>query len=121
MNIRPITDTLREIRNGALLEECDQALHQLIDDCLLAHKTGTLTISIKLTPPKQGSDYMHVLGDVKASKPVTPAETMFFMDNSGNLVRRNPKQPELGFAAGEVDEDGVVTEVDSQQQPAKEA
>lgn len=121
MKVRPMTDTLRDVRNGSLIEECDEALHQLIDDCMLTHKAGTLTITLKLTPPKQGTDYMHVNGAVKATKPVVPADTMFFMDGHGNLTRRDPKQPELGFA-DEVDKDtGEVKEVDGQPQTAKEA
>lgn len=111
MQMRPITDTIREIRGGALQDECDAALHQLIDDCLLAKKAGTLTLTIKLTPPKESSDIMHVTGEVKATKPVTPAQTLFFIDSHGNLVKRDPRQPELGLEdTKEAEQSGQVKE-----------
>lgn len=111
--VRPVTDTLREVRQGALLDEADQAFHQLIEDCMLSRKAGKLTITLKLNPPKTGDDIMHVIGEVAATKPVTPAQTLFFKDTHGNLVSRDPRQPDFGF--------GGVNEAEQDSTEAKEA
>lgn len=93
--VRPFNAVLQELRGGSAHAELGEALVELTNACIQTEKSGTLTLTIKVSPSGDGMTVL-VTDDVKVKAPVPAKQpTLYFPDQNGNLSRRNPAQPEL--------------------------
>lgn len=94
--MRPITDVLREYRNGRLADVASQRLAELVQAVDETNKAGTLTITFKVKPEKGGGSQKTIACDVKSKIPeLDLPEAVFFSDEHGNLHRADPQQSEM--------------------------
>jgi hypothetical protein len=93
--IRPFPDWLREQRKGSLVAELGEALNHLADKVLELDKPGEITIKLKLSPHGE-MIAVHDQVVLKVPEPDKPP-SLYFSDN-GNLIRHNPRQPDLPFS-----------------------
>lgn len=95
-HIRPFAEWLHEQRNGLTQSELSDAFNELIEAVAEHGKVGTLTFTVKVKPAARDAHMVVVLDDIKIKKPEgDKAESIFFIDPSGNLTRHNPAQPSL--------------------------
>jgi len=85
-------DWLRSYSLGALDDRLTAALGDLASEVVLLEKTGTLTLTLKLSEKAGGVVVEH---DVKTSHPKTKNGQFFYLTASGELTRRDPAQPQL--------------------------
>jgi hypothetical protein len=112
--MRLITDVLRDIRRGRVVDAATLELASVVRDAKATGKPGELTIKLKITPDKADPDVIRVSAEVKGKSPRPDLpDGMFFTNEEGDLLREDPKKIHR-FAgvsdAEEVDADGVVTE-----------
>lgn len=96
-HVRPFGEFLQQQRRGALHGELSEALHELLAAVKDTGKAGALTIQIKVKPAAKGNAEQVLISDlVKTTKPaVERPESIFFLDDAGNLSRSDPRQTEL--------------------------
>lgn len=95
--VLPFAVFLQQQRRGLLHGELSDALHDLLAAVKDTGKPGSLTLQIKVKPAAKGNAEQVLVSDlVVAKKPaVERPESIFFLDDSGNLSRSDPRQPEL--------------------------
>jgi hypothetical protein len=92
--IRPITDTLRHIGAGCLIDEASEKLSELVNAVSSTGKAGKLTITIDIRKATAGA--LAVAGKVTIKKPAEPAiEVLMFPTPEGNLLTEDPSQIKL--------------------------
>ena len=91
---RPFADWLREQSNGRTLDELSDALADVSAAVRETGKKGTLTLTITISPVKNGGGALVVADQVKALAPKPDRRTsVFYADDHGNLTREDPRQP----------------------------
>lgn len=91
--MRPITDVLREYRNGRAADVASLQLAEVIRAVDATNKAGELTITIKVKPEKGGGSQKTLAINCKSKVPQTDIpEAVFFSDADGNLHRSDPAQ-----------------------------
>lgn len=99
--MRPITDVLREYRNGRAADVASQRLAELVQAVDETGKAGSLTITFKVKPEKGGGSQKTIACDVKSKIPeIDLPEAVFFSDAEGSLHRADPHQREMFTEAG---------------------
>lgn len=94
--IRPFTDFLQEHRHGELHGEVSAALNDLVQAVTGIGKSGSLTLTITIEPAGTNHEQVLVKDDVVVKQPKPARESAIcFVDDEGNLSRRDPRQPEL--------------------------
>ena len=108
---KPITDVIREYRNGQLVEQATEAFADLIQQVQLTRKGGSFTLSLKVTPEAGSANGVEVVADmsVKAPRPTLP-KAIFFVDSDFSLSRNDPAQREM-FSERIDESTGEVTRV----------
>lgn len=98
--VRPFADFLREQSKGALHEELSVGLHDLVEAVTATGRAGSITLTLKIKPATKGNTDSLLVAENVTVKAPTPdrGESIFFVDDNGNLSRRNPSQPELPLA-----------------------
>lgn len=95
-HIRPFLEWMAEQRGGQLASEMSNALNELVDAVNMFHKSGTLTLTIKIKPAHSGEGMVFVIDDVVNKPPEAERpQIIYFIDEDKNLSRANPAQPEL--------------------------
>lgn len=95
--IRPITDTLRQIGGGALIDEASDKLAALVTAIGESGGTGKLTLELSIKKATRGGA-MHITGAIKMTKPKDlPMEALMFATPEGNLVVDDPNQMKLNL------------------------
>jgi hypothetical protein len=95
MPARPITDTLRHIGGGTLIDQASDKLAELVNAVDASGKGGTLTLVIAVKKATRGGA-MHIAGKVSLKKPAEePMEAMLFATPEGNLIADDPRQQKL--------------------------
>ena len=99
MSIRPIVDTLRELRHGAMLDEASEQMAEVVKRVSETGKAGSLLIKLTVKPAGRGMVRTVVIeDDVAAKLPEADKEvTVFFPLSDGNLSRQDPSQMNLGL------------------------
>ncbi len=93
--VRPFAAFLQEQRGGATHAEISDAFAGLVAACVEHGKPGSLALTIKVKPNKDGIT-VFVSDMVTVKKPLGErAETIFYTDEQGNVSRRDPRQIEL--------------------------
>jgi hypothetical protein len=96
--MKPITDILREYRNGRAVDVASLDLNELIRAVDATGKPGELTITIKVKPEKGGGSQKVLAIGIKSKIPkVDIPEAVFFSDGDGDLHRQDPAQAEMTF------------------------
>lgn len=100
---RPIVDTLREIRHGAMLEDASEELAKIVRRVAETGKPGSLTMKLVVRPTGRGSVRTLVIEDQLMTKIPQPDRevTIFFPTADGNLTRNDPSQMSLGLRSVE--------------------
>ena len=91
---RQIVDTLRDIREGGLISELDDAVEELVLACQRTGKVGQMTLTIKCKPEIKFNT-MVLEDNLKVIAPQDPKATMFHVTDDMTLSLRNPRQPDL--------------------------
>lgn len=106
---RDFVEVFTELRGGECARLCTQKLNAATQAAVETGKTGSVTLTIKISP--QGNQAM-VSDTVKAVIPeFTPQPTVMFVDDEFNLSRRNPKQMNISDIIP-TEEKGDVVKVD---------
>jgi hypothetical protein len=94
--MRLITDIMRDVKKGRLVEEATAALAEVVRAVDELGKAGSVSITITVKPG-DGNEKTLVatLGVKKPAREIPPA--IFFSDADGDLHRSDPAQSELGF------------------------
>jgi len=97
---KPITDTLRQLRNGVFADEAGEALAELVKQVTEHGKGGKMTIELTIKPAGKKHAAVIVTGKhvVKAPQDV-PDETLLFPTPEGNLLSEDPRQQKLDLKA----------------------
>lgn len=113
--MRAFIDTIRDIRDGELLNELPRLLQEVIEAVQATNKKGKLVITLEMAPSKQVGNMVLLTDDVKQTipEPDRNTTTVFFITEESDLSRRDPRQPKLPQMDGPR---GVV-----QQMPAERA
>jgi hypothetical protein len=88
------TSTLTALRQGETLAALDAELAALTKAVTERKRPGTLTLTLKITPNARRG--VRVLDDVVARPPKEDrAETFFYANAEGQLLRNDPDTPDL--------------------------
>lgn len=94
--MRPITDILRDIRKGRVVDDATSKLQRVVESVMETKKAGTLTIQLTVKPQKNDDEQVVIVSTVKAKTPeMDLPDAIFFVDDEFDLVRDDPKQREL--------------------------
>lgn len=96
MATRPITDTLRDLRNGLLLDEMSEQMKELVNAVESTGKAGAMTLKIEIKPMKDMDGAIVIKDTVTMRMPkIESSGTVLFVTPEGNTSRRNQRQDEL--------------------------
>jgi len=94
MPIKPAIDTLRDLRNGDLLDDLSLDLHEVIAACDDTGKKGQVTITLSVNPDPQTGTVV-ITDTIKTKVPEDVKATLFHVTTEKNLSLRNPRQPDI--------------------------
>jgi len=99
MATRPITDTLRLLQGGMLLDKASDELAALVKGVDETGKPGKLTITLAL---RKSAGAIEIVADVKAKTPeAKPDSDLLWPTVEGNLSVDNPNQRKLDLRVAE--------------------
>ncbi|SRR5260221_77414 len=96
---RPIMETLREIRHGAMLDEAAVQLADAVRSVFESGKAAQFKLTLTIKPASRGSVRTVILEDSISVKLPEPDKevTIFFPTGDGTLSRSDPAQLPLGL------------------------
>lgn len=101
--MRPITDILRDIRQGRVVDYATAKMAELMQSIQATGKSGSITIVLKLKPETDNNgvvDRVEIESDVKVSAPkASLPKGAFFVSRENDLLRDDPRQREMFSAA----------------------
>ena len=87
-------DVLGKLEDGIAFEEMNSALQELVQAVMMHRKAGEITLKLAVAP--NGETAVSVKAKITAKVPEgARGVTVFFASPSGQLLRKNPNQPEL--------------------------
>lgn len=93
---RPFADTTRNLRHGAFLDECAEALQAVVAEVEKTGKSGKLVVELTVKPASKTQGAVTVLDKITTKLPQLPAgETILFVTNENNLVTQDPRQAKM--------------------------
>lgn len=105
-----ITDTLREIRKGAVVDQASVKLADLVCAVTEHGKAGSLTIKLDVKPQEGDRGLVTVTASLKVVRPEAGIpDAIFYVDGEGGLHRNDPDQGDFIRDAGKLS--GGVREV----------
>lgn len=94
--MKPITDTLRSLRGGVLVDEASTALADLVNAVMESGKAGELTIKLRLTKASRGSGAIVIRDSIAVKRPADDVlETILYATPEGSLLTQDPRQQTL--------------------------
>lgn len=100
--VRPFAAVLQELNRGQVHHQLSEELHALVDAVREHGTKGTLTLALDVAPIAKGdTSALTVAAKVACKAPTAPQTSAFFVDSSGNLSRRDPRQTALPIPADE--------------------
>jgi len=92
--MKPFTDVIGEIENGAFLKELTEATYNMVASVTDTRKPGVLTIKLGFAPTGRGS--VEISTKVESKEPEHDrATTTFFVGQGFVLMRDDPRQQKL--------------------------
>ncbi|TDD77718.1 hypothetical protein [Actinomadura rubrisoli] len=96
IQVRPFADVLRDLGRGCVIDEAAVMLQDLVRAVRDYGKKGTFNLRVEIAPMKGENEALIVSASATAKPPAGEATTgVFFADGVGNLVRDDPRQPQL--------------------------
>ena len=105
MKIKPAQATLNELRDGQVMNELAQAIHDAMGAAHHFHKAASVNLSITFKPmgTEGVSDAFEVVAVVDTKLPkANPPSTLMFKDEEGNPSRQQTRQAEMPFSVAGV-------------------
>ncbi len=91
-----VTTLLLELNNGETEQELTEALRAVTQAVTLTQKAGTVALELKISPNGRRGNSVEVEANVKVKAPSFPPEaSVYFVEEGGNLTKRDPRQPRL--------------------------
>lgn len=85
---------LQEYDSGNAITEASEAIRLAVDAVRRFDKAAVVSIDIKIEPT--GKNALVLSAEITSKLPKeTPHKSVFFHDDSNNLFRNNPQQPEM--------------------------
>lgn len=101
--VRPITDTLRQLRQGVFVDEASESFAELVKQVTEHGKAGKLTLEITIKPVGKKNSALNVTGKCTVKAPQDmPDETLMFPTPEGNLLTEDPRQQKLDLKVAAV-------------------
>lgn len=93
----PIIQMLRDADRGRLISDMQEGMTRIVDAIENARGAGTgeLVLKIKVKSKSEGTYTLTPTLTVKAPEPPRQDMITFLDDQSGELIRRDPRQPDL--------------------------
>lgn len=96
IQVRPFADILRDLGRGAVIDEAAVMLQDLVRAVRDYGKKGTFNLKVEVQPMKGENEALIVSAAATAKPPAGEATSaVFFADGHGNLLREDPRQPQL--------------------------
>lgn len=98
MKVKSAQATLIELRDGQVLNELAQSIHNAMQAVETFRKPAEVTLSITIKPlgTEGVSDAVEFIAEVTEKLPkAKPPSTLFFVDGDGNPSKQREKQPDL--------------------------
>lgn len=86
------SEFIAQHRNGVADADIAEALANLAEKCARLGKSGSLTLTLKVSP--QG-DMLGIADTLTVKAPNATEERLYWLDLAGRLTRNNPLQPQL--------------------------
>ena len=87
-----IFDTLSAIDRGSFAHDLQDAMKEVVQECVGTQKKGKVTIEIEIDPDTK-TDSIRVSGKIKKTLPQLPKKaSIFFPQQDGTLTRMNAAQ-----------------------------
>ncbi len=101
--MRLITDVLRDIRKGRVVDAASEELAAVVRAVLDTDKAGELTLKLKVKPQGKGDNAVIVSVAVASKRPQADLpDALFFADLDGDLLRDDPTQQRMFADAGTI-------------------
>ena len=114
---RSLTQTIGMLRYGALSDEADAQLAELLAACEATGKAGAITLTIAFKPGKGGQ--VEIADEVKVKMPKRDRQTsILFMGEDGGLQTTDPRQRTLELSSVETRQVGKLADPLAAGQPA---
>ncbi len=95
MELKPITETLRHVRGGMLLDEASEKLAEIVKAVDITGKAGRITIELQVKKLSR-SGALEIIDKVTSKIPAeAPLTTMMYPTPEGNLITEDPRQQKL--------------------------
>ena len=90
-------ETILQMNSGATVAELSEALEKVVVAVRAAGKTGSITLTVKVSPASKGSaDVLMVESQVRMKLPEPErGMTIFYATEDNRLVRNDPRQQQL--------------------------
>lgn len=99
--MRLITDVLRDIRQGRVVDAASEELAELVKAVQDTGKPGALNLKITITPQGKSDNAVIVGCDISIKAPrASLPDALFFADIDGDLLKDDPTQSRM-FADAE--------------------
>lgn len=94
--IQPFDQTLRQINNGALIQDLTDELTEVIAAVQSTGKAGSLTLKLSFKPRGAANTQIELIPSVRGSKPELERPiSIFFINSDNGLQREDPAQMRL--------------------------
>lgn len=92
----PAMEFLSNLRRGTLLDALAEQIAYVTSEVESTHRSGTITLRIKVAPVKGSADQLEVTDTLTAKPPEREQPPAYFwLLEDGRLSRRDPRQPSL--------------------------
>lgn len=91
---RNFTDVIGDLQGGRVHQELTDQLNDLIKEVMEHRKAGSISLTIDVKP--NAANQVEVKDKITVKLPQADRmKTMFFTNEEGDLLRRDPRQPDL--------------------------
>lgn len=92
-----IVTLIRDLDRGRIIPEMNEAMSQIVEAIEEARGAGTGEITLKLKVKSKSEGVYTIIPTLTVKKPERPRTEMltFYDEQSGELIRRDPRQPDL--------------------------
>lgn len=94
---QPVVAIIRDLDRGKVIGQLDEGIDEIVQAIENARGAGKGSVTLKIDIKSKSEGVYTFTPTVKVSVPTaTPADTLFYLDDqSGELQRRDPRQPDL--------------------------
>ncbi len=93
-------DLLSSLRRGTFLEDAADELTEVMAAVRATGKPGEITVKLKITPQKFDASVVTIADTITLKAPKGEvADTIAYVSETGEISRRDPRQPELPVIA----------------------